>query len=122
MEAKEFEFNIPISQEQIGSLEIEPQTLLDFIPAAQTDKLKDFVFDALGNKDGSPEVGNLKVAKFKFDKAKNKGSFRLKFDIDRRYCCSDTESCSSDYVDFVFTTAGKNMLAKGNYFDWTLNN
>ncbi len=122
MDAKEYTFNLQIDNNHFSSILEESSNLLKYIQPNELAKLKDFIFDILGNKDGSPEINNLKISNFIFDNVKNKGSFRLKFDIDRRFCCSDMESCSNDYIDFNFKFENGAFNAKGSYFDWTLSN
>ena len=113
METKEYRFE---------SFAGNPSSLLDHISKEELDKLSWFIFDVLGDKDGSPEVGNIQVSSFKYDTEKNKGTFRMQFDIDRKFCCSDMGSCSNDYLDFNFNIENNLLVATGSYFDWTLNN
>ncbi len=122
METKEYRFETEINQQQLESISTDPSALLDIISKEELDKLSWFIFDVLGDKDGSPEVGNIQVSSFKYDAEKNKGTFRMQFDIDRKFCCSDLGSCSNDYLDFNFNIENNFLVASGNYFDWTLNN
>jgi len=122
METKKYSFELNINPQQLKDLSNEPSLLLSLIPKDELDKLKWFIFDVLADKDGSPEVGNIQVSKLTYLTEQNKGSFRLKFEIDRKFCCSDMESCSNDYIDFNFKMEENKLIAIGNYFDWTLNN
>ncbi len=122
MESKAFKFHIPINSHQLQGLMEKPQDLLKLLPKNELENFRWFIFDELSDKDGSPTVNNLLITKFSYDQTKNKGGFRMSFDIDRKFCCSDTESCKSDYLDFTFQINDNELEASGSYFDWTMGN
>lgn len=122
MEAKEYTFETDINSEQLETISEDPSELLNYISKEELDKLSWFIFDVLGDKDGSPEVGNIQVSNFRYQPDTHVGKFRMQFDIDRKFCCSDMGSCSNDYLDFDFKLEDQRFIAKGSYFDWTLNN
>ena len=122
MEFKDYSFEIDLESQELNIIETHPNKLLESISEAELDRLNWFIFDVLGDKDGSPEIGNIEISNFKINPDHLSGSFRLKFQIDRKFCCSDMESCSNDYIDFQFIMKGSKLFATGKYFDWTLNN
>lgn len=98
----------------------QPTILLDILTEQQIAQIKAFVFDSLEDKDGAPEVADLGVSFFKYDEAENRGSFRLHFHLNRRFCCADTESCRPDYMDFHFSYANETLKATASYFNWNV--
>jgi hypothetical protein len=122
MEFKDYSFEIDLESQELNVIETHPNKLLESISQAELDRLNWFIFDVLGDKDGSPEIGNIEISNFKINPDHFSGAFRLKFQIDRKFCCSDMESCSNDYIDFQFIMNGSKLFATGKYFDWTLNN
>jgi|SRR5690606_17015750 hypothetical protein len=116
------ELQLEISPINIGELEKDAQLIRKNLSEDNLSKLTEYVLDNLSNLDGGPSINRLEVLNFKYDREEHTGSFRLKFQIDRRYCCSDTESCVNDYLDFDFKVHQDNLIAKTEYFDWSLNN
>ena len=84
--------------------------------------IQDYLLDHINNKDGGPQINNFKISRITFDNNSLKGKFRLDFQIDRQYCCSDIDSCSQDYLDFNFTLDNETLITTATYFDWTMNN
>lgn len=84
--------------------------------------LKDYLFDTLSNKEAGPMYTNLKLKNFSYNPESNKGKFRITFDIERTYCCSDMESCHSDYIDFDFQINDNTLHGHAKYLNWELNN
>jgi len=99
-----------------------PQLFYDLLMPQQLDDLKGFLFDLLQDKDGSPEFDDFEVHAVKFDSSTQEGSFRLKFTINRRFCCADTSACQMDYLDFNFSYVKECVVARANYFNWNLDN
>lgn len=97
-------------------------SLLEQLDAQRFAALSDFLLDNIENKDGSPSISNLSIENLTFNESTNRGKFRLKFQIDRRFCCSGTEACANDYIDFDFVYNDPNIEAKASYFNWELNN
>lgn len=122
MDSKEFRFELKVDEHTLKGYKENPKDLAKLIDKEVIKELQDFVFDNLKDKDGSPEVAEIETKHFKYVEADRKGSFRLQFLIDRRFCCSDTDSCSADYIDFQFQVEDGMLQAKGGYFDWTLSN
>ena len=119
----DFEFNTPIKQEEYdNNFKIQNSIILDLIPDQIITALKSFIFDRLENKDGSPEITDLKPTKVNFDNEKSLGSFRLTFLIDRRFCCSDVHNCHQDYIDVKFQFKNSHLIGRASYFDWTIDN
>lgn len=106
----------------IKELELKPQAIINYLIEKKLVKLEEYILDNLSNLDGGPAVNNLEVVNFKYDQPQQKGRFRLKFQIDRRYCCADMESCVNDYLDFDYRIYQDRLIAKTSYFDWSLNN
>src|SRR5690606_926971 len=100
METKEYRFETEINQEQLEGISTDPSALLDIISKEELDKLSWFIVDVVGDRHGSPEVGNIHVSSFKYDAEKTKGTYRMQFDIDRKFCCTDMGGSSDDYLDF----------------------
>src|SRR5690606_29194097 len=111
-----------ITEEPILNWMENPEQFRDAIPTSDLDRLKGFLFDHLVDKDGGPEISNIRVDNFKFVNETNHGSFRLHFEINRRFCCADTCATGVDYIDFQFRLENNQLIAKATYFDWTLNN
>ena len=122
MDSQEFKFELKVDENALKGYQDNPQDLGKLIDKEVIKDLQDFVFDNLKDKDGSPEVADIEIKHFKFQEKDKKGSFRLQFLIDRRFCCSDTDSCSADYIDFQFQFQNGILRAIGGYFDWTLSN
>ncbi|MFD1770291.1 hypothetical protein [Sphingobacterium suaedae] len=99
-----------------------PNMILALLTEDQKRQVQDFVFDNLTDKDGSPEVTDLNVKRFQFDGERHKGSFRLHFQISRRFCCSDITGCNDDYLDFTFDYVKEEIHASAHYFQWNLDN
>ncbi len=99
-----------------------PQLLFELLAIGSLDELKGFLFDQLKDKDGSPSFDDFQVHLFTYDPATGKGSFRLKFAINRLFCCSDTTGCSNDYLDFEFDYSLAFIKATARYFNWSIDN
>ena len=84
--------------------------------------IKHFIIDNIENKDGSPAINNFQIKDFEYKKEGNAGKFRLLFDIERIFCCSDIESSKPDYLDFNFHLENTDLIAHTEYFNWELNN
>lgn len=104
------------------SLMAKPPLLLQLMSDQQQAQLKDFLFDKLADKDGAPEFIDFEVLNLSFDEQTKQGAFRLKFRINRSFCCSDFDSCADDYIDFNFQYKQEMLLASGSYFNWNLDN
>ncbi|HLT88502.1 MAG TPA: hypothetical protein VKZ57_12995 [Sphingobacterium sp.] len=98
----------------------QPSLLLDLLTEQQIAQIKLFVFDNLEDKDGAPDVENLDISVFRYSEEERNGSFRLHFYINRRFCCSDTESSRQDYMDFHFSYLNETLNASATYFNWNL--
>lgn len=99
-----------------------PQFLFELLAIGSLEDIKGFLFDQLKDKDGSPEFEDFQVQQFDYDAATNAGRFRLSFTINRRFCCSDTEGCSRDYIDFDFIYSLECINATAHYFNWSIDN
>lgn len=111
---------VNIQREQ---LQHEPALIITRLTATQQQELKDFLLDIIEDKDGSPSIGQLYIKHLTFDiNDSHKGKFRLAFDIERRFCCSGTEACQQDYIDFNFVLVENTLKAQATYFNWALNN
>lgn len=113
---------IKISNISAESLENNPDGLLQHISPEDQKRLQEYILDRLSSLDGGPSVSTYRIANFSWDSHLKKGRFRLNFTIDRRFCCSDTESCATDYLDFDFTVQETVLTATTEYFEWALNN
>ncbi|MGO1520911.1 MAG: hypothetical protein ACTHZ1_06235 [Sphingobacterium sp.] len=111
-----------ITVESISNWMENPEQFIDVIPPFELDRLNGFLFDHLLDKDGGPTITNIRIDNFKFASQTNKGGFRLHFEINRRFCCSDTCATGVDYIDFQFLLENNQLIAEATYFDWTLNN
>ena len=111
-----------VDTNMLDSWSNQPASFLPAISSLQLDQLADFIFDQLQDKDGSPEINNIRIGNFVWSKEKSSGHFRVHFEINRRFCCSDICASGNDYIDFQFRLEGVKMICRGSYFDWTLNN
>ncbi len=102
---------------QYQQIRTDPELLIEYIPfpALQAD-----VFDALQDKDGAPTIANLCISQFK--EAEDLGSFRLHFMVNRQFCCSDTDACAMDYIDFSYRFEEGEFLAQGEFINLVLDN
>lgn len=116
------ELTLEISPIDTKDFQDNPLVIITKLNKTRLTDLHEYILDNLGSLDGGPSISNLDVINFKYDSEKSKGSFRLKFQIDRQYCCSDMESCTNDYLDFDFKLQDKTLIAKTEYFDWSLTN
>lgn len=114
--------NISVTDTVIQEIKQNFSLLLDKITDKDRKQFQEVVFDSLSDKDGAPQIGDLTISSFNFDDIEKKGRFRISFNIDRQFCCSDTTSCQSDYVDFDFTYISGNVVAVGSFMSWDLNN
>ena len=103
-------------------MEQRPQLFYELLSANQQEELKSFLFDLLQDKDGAPEFDDFQVHLYKFNALTKEGSLRLKFTINRRFCCADTTACQMDYVDFDFSYVKERIGARARYFNWNLDN
>lgn len=99
-----------------------PDVLLSLLGDEELHRLKAFLFDNLVDKDGSPEISAMRVHFFTYDEQTKTGGFRLKFNIERVFCCSDFGNCSEDYIDFKFEYVQDTLRAEASYFNWVLDN
>lgn len=118
----DFEFKISLKKNEYNDFKLDNINFLKRVPNNTIEDLKSYIFDKLDNKDGSPEITELKTANFKYDVDKGAGSFRLTFLVSRRFCCSDVSSSNQDYIDFTFQLENSYLTGRASYFDWTLNN
>lgn len=117
------EININLNDVVIQKLLATPALLLEELQAqGQLAHLKTYLFATLSNKDGGPTYTNFQVKNFSYTKEHNKGKFRISFDIERTYCCSDMESSRTDYIDFDFQVVDTVLKAQAKYFNWELSN
>jgi len=117
-----FELNIAIPKILFSSVLQKPELLLELMGEEQKQNLKEYLFDQLQDKDGSPEIDEMRIHALKYQEENGQGSFRLHFMINRRFCCSDIEACRTDYVDFKFEYLQEDFRATAHYFNWELNN
>lgn len=97
--------------------------LLDYLDKNNlTIIIKDYIIDNINDKDGSPAINNLHIKDFQYKKDDKTGKFRLQYDIERIFCCSDIEASKPDYIDFTFHLKNNDLLAHAEYFNWELNN
>lgn len=66
-------------------------------------------------------INNLQIKSLSYKSSINKGKFRLTFDIERQYCCSDIQSTNSDYIDFDFQIKAQELKAQAKYLAWEVN-
>ena len=118
----EKELKIEIDTTFTGQLLEDPKVLIKKLVELNNLKIQQYMLDNLNNLDGGPSISNLDIQNFTYNHSLNSGTFRLKFQIERRYCCSDTESCVNDYLDFHFLIRKDKVSASSEYFDWNLNN
>ncbi len=87
-------------------------------------KIGSYIFDQIEDKDGLPEITNFDVSNVNYDSNSLKGRFRLSFQIERTFCCSDMESCKPDYLDvtFYFDQNRYSLDCEASYFNWQLSN
>lgn len=114
--------NISITDTALKEVTHNFALLLEKITATDRKQLQEIVFDSLSDKDGAPQIGDLAISSFTLDATENKGKFRITFHIDRQFCCSDTTSCQSDYIDFDFTYAADVVTATGHFMSWNIDN
>jgi hypothetical protein len=114
--------NIPVIEKVLPEIKRNPTLILDNITAEDRQLLQEVVFDSLSDKDGAPQIGDINISSFTFDNIEKKGRFRISFNIDRQFCCSDTTSCQSDYIDFDFSYASGNISATGHFINWDIDN
>lgn len=119
---KENDFHFSIENIVLDQVIANPNQLLQSLSEFDKLKLKDYLFDQLPDKDGAPTFENLKIQNLHYTSNAINGKFRLTFEINRTYCCSDIESSKSDYIDFDFEIHGKTIKAWTEYFVWELNN
>ncbi|UIR57780.1 hypothetical protein LZQ00_08130 [Sphingobacterium sp. SRCM116780] len=113
---------INISNIELQEIEQNHQILLTKMSLDDMKQIQDTVFDSLTDKDGAPQVGDLFVSIFDMDNLKTKGRFRLTFNINRQFCCSDINSCKSDYIDLNFTYVNDQFEAVGSFMNWDMDN
>lgn len=101
---------------------IPPNRLLALIPSEQCKAIQDLIIDTLADRDGAPELEELEIKSLQYDIKYRQGTFRMHFFVTRRFCCSDQESCTRDYVDWKFIIEDDRLLADATYINWTLDN
>ena len=111
---------ISLSEPAFKQWLIQPNDLLKYCTVAELQQIKDFIFDQLEDKDGAPEADLQRVEFLATEANQLAGRFRLHFEINRRFCCSEVESTRQDYIDFQFTYAGGVLRATASYFNWNV--
>ncbi|TDS12900.1 hypothetical protein [Sphingobacterium paludis] len=114
--------NIHVPQELVVAGAAHPDQILKRISDMDTKRVQGYVVDQLSDSDGGPELIDLHIGKFQYDKESGTGSFRLHFKVSRRFCCADSTGCNDDYIDFRYVYREEVLYAEGHYFQWTLNN
>ncbi|MNL03638.1 hypothetical protein D3C87_1241790 [compost metagenome] len=114
--------NIKVSEKEWVEINHNSTLLINNITLDDRKQLQEVVFDNLSDKDGAPLIDDLTVAKFTIDEKKTNGKFRINFNINRQFCCSDTSSCQSDYIDFTFTYRPNFISALGDFVNWNIEN
>lgn len=114
--------NITISQTDWNNIQHDYTLLLNKLTAEDHKQLQDLVFDNLSDKDGAPQINDLTISEYRVDENQKKGKFRLNFQIDRQFCCSDTQSCQTDYIDFNFSYISDVCTAIGHFIHWNIEN
>lgn len=115
-------FIVQISDIDWNMLTSNPKVLLEHLKEEDKSLLQEYILDRLHTRDGGPSITNFHIDRFRVDEETKKGSFRLLFDIERQFCCSGSESCTNDYLDFDFHRQGEGIIAFTEYMEWTLNN
>ncbi|MEN5194922.1 hypothetical protein [Sphingobacterium faecium] len=114
--------NIKVSEKEWVEINHNFTLLVNKITVDDRRKLQEVVFDNLSDKDGAPQIDDLIIEKFTIDEKKTRGKFRINFSINRQFCCSDTISCQSDYIDFTFTYRPNFINAIGDFVNWNIEN
>ncbi|NQD70329.1 hypothetical protein HP439_06300 [Sphingobacterium shayense] len=120
--AQLIEIKIVIPSFVFNDIQNNPKSILEIMGHQQLEHLKSSLVNSLSETEGGPEIVDLNIAKFEYNKELYKGCFRVNFRISRRYCCSDITAANNDYVDFEFEYRDQVMIAQGNFFQWTLDN
>jgi len=102
------------------SLRNDPIQFSKLLGTEQQRLIDDHVVGQLDDQDGAPTLTDFSISNIVFDRMTLKGSFRLHFKISRQFCCSDTSSCQTDYMDFNFTKEDKKIYATGSYTLWEI--
>ena len=122
-ESIQIEMTIAVSDLDIVDHGFDPRSLIKVLSQSQLHVLKESLLEVVVEKDGGPQIGDLNISNWHYDANENTGGFRLHFAIDRQFCCSDTESCVADYVDFTFSVQhDDHLIASATYFNWSINN
>ncbi|EEI92956.1 hypothetical protein HMPREF0765_1470 [Sphingobacterium spiritivorum ATCC 33300] len=122
MSGQNLEIKITISNNELRSIQEDPQQLITHISSENWEALKSGIVDQLADRDGAPQLDQIRIQNFRWDENSRKGSFRMQFLINRHFCCSDTEACAMDYVDWNFVYNAGLLSADANYVNWTLDN
>lgn len=122
-ESIQIDMTIAVSDLDILDRYFDPQSLVTVLTQPQLKALKQSLLEVVADKDGGPQISDLRISNWQYDPSKNTGKFRLHFVIDRQFCCSDTQSCVADYVDFTFIKQhADHLIASATYFNWSVNN
>lgn len=109
----------PINAEELAQ---NSQSIISQLTEASLQRIREYILDNLASLDGGPSITNLSVINLTYNSDTQKGTFRLKFQIYRQYCCSDLQACTNDYLDFDFSAEDDKLVARAAYFDWSLTN
>lgn len=112
------DINLEITAIELQDVLHNPDILISRLSQDQLHQLKNYIFDKLSDKDGGPTIQQFEIIGFDFEKLQGKGKFRLKFEIERQFCCSDIQSCQNDYIDFNFFYKEKTISMHATYFNW----
>lgn len=113
---------IQVKPAQLAEILTHPDHLIPHLTDQQKKQLQENVYDQLQDKDGAPQIQDLQVPFFEINQNYSHGRFRIKFNIGRQFCCSDSSSCTADYVDFNFGYAKGILHATGNFMSWDMDN
>src|SRR5690606_6435784 len=103
----------PINAEELAQ---KSQSIISQLTEASLQRIREYILDNLPSLDGGPSITNLSVINLTYNPDTQKGTFRLKFQIYRQYCCSDLQACTNDYLDFDFSAEDDKLVARAAYF------
>ena len=112
------DINLEITPIELEDILNNPNLLIDRLRPQQLQQLQHYIFDTLTDKDGGPTIQKFQIKAFNYKESMAKGTFRLTFEIERQFCCSDVQSCQNDYIDFDFSYKDQSISMHATYFNW----
>lgn len=117
------DFNFSLEHVNINDTIKHPELILEKWKSSNImSAFKQYIIDKLPDREGAPSLENLQIKNFIYNSETKNGRFRLAFEINRMFCCSEFTSCNQDYIDFDYSIDNNKLVSQATYFVWSIDN